>query len=261
MDEQSKVVSKRVIKVAVGIALKGHTPPKAYHDRMLMAFCMGEREAEQRLRDECPRYEFNWFFMGEIFIPFAREQLAKATLDYGCDYLFMVDDDMLAPFDLFYQLVKHDVDIVAPLAFTRNPNHAPVCCVTREGFDPASKRPYFFKDTIMAYPRNQLFECDAVGFGAVLIKRKVLETMPKPLFLNTSPTGEDILFCNEAKKYGFRVFMDSSIKLGHLGDSIVITEEYADAYNNLSESEREKKFGEYHKYPTLEMARPVGETL
>ena len=28
----------------------------------------------------------------------------------------MIDDDMMAPVDVFYRLVKHDVDLVAPLA-------------------------------------------------------------------------------------------------------------------------------------------------
>lgn len=262
MDELSKGTSTRlekepgVIDVAVGICLKGHTPPKSYNDRMLMSFCMGQKEMEDRMKEVTPRYRFQWFFMGEIFVPFAREQLAAATINYGCDYLFMVDDDMLAPFDLFYRLAANDKDICAPLAFTRNPNHMPVAFITREGFDPSVKKPYLFKDCIMAYPRDTLFQCDAVGFGAVLIKRKVLEKVPRPWFMSSTATGEDIYFCNEARKYGFEVWMDSRIKLGHLGDSIVITEEYADAWNKLNEEERIKKFGAY-SYPTLEVARPA----
>jgi len=254
MDELSKN-DDRIIDVAVGICLKGHTPPKAYHDRMLMSFCMGQRESEDKLNKVSPRFRFQWFFVGEVFVPFAREQLAQATLNYKCDYLFMVDDDMVVPFDTFYRLAANDKDICAALAFTRNPNHLPVAMITREGFDPASKRPYCFKDNIMAYPRDTLFQCDAVGFGAVLIKRKVIETMPKPWFMSTSPTGEDILFCNEARKCGFEVWMDSRIKTGHLGDSIIITEEYADNWNKLTHEERERKFGKY-TFPTLEVARP-----
>lgn len=249
---------RRLINVAVGIALKGHTPPKAYHDRMLMAFMMGQHEMEDRKNGADPLIQFQWFFMGEIFIPFAREQLADACLKYKCDYLFMVDDDMLCPFDLVYKLIEDDKDIVAPLAFTRNPNHAPVCCITREGFDPAAKKPYIFKEPIMSYPRDTLFQCDATGFGAVLIKRKVLETMPRPWFMNTSPTGEDILFCHEAKRHGFEVWVDSRKKLGHLGDSIIITEDYADTWNKLNKEEREHRYGQY-TYPTLEVARPNGD--
>lgn len=198
---------------------------------------------------------YQWFFVGEIFVPFAREQLAQACLNYNCDFLAMIDDDMLCPFDMVPRMIADDKDIVTALAFTRNPNHNPVCCLTREGFDPGTKKPYMFKDIIMSYPRDTLFQCDAAGFGAVLIKRKVIETMPKPWFMNTSPTGEDILFCHEARKLGFEVWMDSRIKLGHIGDSVVITEEYADSWNKLSEAERERKYGHY-TYPTLEVARP-----
>lgn len=254
MDERNPSIDPAVKKVAVGIPLKGHTPPKSYHDRMLMAFCMGQKEAEQRMANENPRYEFLWFNVGEIFVPYAREMLAKAALNYGCEYLFMVDDDMLAPFDLFYKLVADDKDIVAPLAFTRNPNHAPVCMILREGFDHSVNKPYAFKENIMSYPRDTLFQCDAVGFGAVLIKRRVLEAMPPNMFLSSSPIGEDIEFCDKARKLGFEVWMDSRVKLGHLGDSVVITEEYSDQWNKLTADEREKKYGQY-SYPTLEKAR------
>ena len=243
------------VKVAVAICLKGHTPPKSYHDRMLMAFSMGNKEMEQRLHGTAPLYEFNWFTAGEIFVPYARDTLAKASLDHGCDYLFMVDDDMLAPFDLFYQLVKHDKDIVAPLAFTRNPPHNPVAYFIDEGWDPAMKSQYIKNIPIMNYPRDSLFRCDAVGFGAVLIKSSVLKGIQAPRFMSTSPTGEDILFCYKAREQGFQVWMDSSIKLGHLSDSLVVTEEYRDQFAKMGPKDWENKYGKYTTYPTLEATR------
>ena len=106
--------------------------------------------------------------------------LAGKALEWGADYLFMVDDDMMAPADLFYRLVKHDVDIVAPLAFTRNPPHRPVMFSTVEGFDPVTKRQYYVNNQVKNYPRNKLVECDAVGFGAVLIKTEVFKKIQKP---------------------------------------------------------------------------------
>ncbi len=49
--------------------------------------------------------------------------------------------------------------------------------------------------------------------------------------MSTSPTGEDILFCVNAKKQAkARVFMDTRIKLGHLGDPILIDEDYYDQF-------------------------------
>jgi len=244
-----------VKRVLVGIALKGHTPPESYHDRLLMAYFMGGEEIRTKYEKVSPHYEFIWVSVGEIFIPFAREMFADQALKYKADYLFMVDDDMMCPPELFFKLVKHDVDIVAPLAFTRNPPHRSVMFQVIEGYDEATHRPYYVNKPVINYPREKLVECDAVGFGAVLIKAEVLKKLGKPLFMGTMGSGEDVHFCVSAKKAGFRVFMDTSVKLGHLSHPVVVTEEYSDKYNKMSAEEREKIYGAFNKYPTMERVK------
>lgn len=244
-----------VKKVAVGIPLKGHTPPKSYNDRMLMAFTLGIKESEQRLGNVSPRYEFLWFFVGEIFTPFAREHLAAMALQYECEYLFMVDDDMMAPFDLFYTLVRHDRDIVSALAFTRNPPYQPVIYSVKDGWDPASRSRYYTNQPVLNYTRDSLVQCDAVGFGAVLIKTELFKNMPKPWFMSSAATGEDILFCCKAKEAGYKVFCDTTAKLGHLSDSLVVTEAYSDQYNKMNAADREAMYGRYQRFETLEVAK------
>lgn len=244
-----------VIRVAVGIALKGHTPPESYHDRMMMAFNLGCKQMEDAKANVVPRYEFYWFCAGEIFIPFAREQMAQAAMDHECDYLFMVDDDQLAPPDMFFSLVKHNVDIVGALTFTRNPPHNPVIYEKIEGFDKAADKHYEFTTIVKSYPRNTLVECDAIGFGAVLINTKVLRGIPKPWFMGSQGTGEDIFFCIQAKKNRFKVFMDTSVKMGHLGKPTIITEEYADKVQGMGEKERERIYGTYQKYANFEAVK------
>lgn len=248
-------VDEKVYKVLFGVPLKGHTPPASYHDRMLMWKHLGNQEAQDFYEKKNPRYTFSLGCVGEILVPFARETLAKTAISMGADYLMMVDDDMLCPPDLFYQLVKHDKDIVAALAFTRNPDHKPVIYQVIEGFDQITRQSYYMNTFVLNYPRNQLVECDAVGFGAVLIKTSVLKAMPTPLFMGISGCGEDITFCYKAKKMGFGVFMDTSIKLGHLGAPTVITEEYSDAWFKLTPEEREKQYGKYTKYPSMELTK------
>lgn len=237
-----------VKRVLIGIPLKGHTPPESYHDRMLMMYYLGGREIDQKVKGESPRYEFILTNMGEIFVPFAREMLVDVALKYNADYLFMVDDDMIAPMDLFYRLVKHDVDIVAPLAFTRNPPHRAVIFSVIEGVDQVTRKPYFINNPVYNYPREKLVECDAVGFGAVLIKTSVFKKMPKPWFMGSMNCGEDVHFCVQAKKRGFQVFMDTSTKLGHLSHPVVVTEEYSDRFNGLTQDQRDKLYGFYTKY-------------
>jgi GT2 family glycosyltransferase len=191
---------------------------------------------------------FSLATVGEIFVPFARERLADAVLESESDFLFMCDDDMLAPEDLFYQLAAHDKDVIAPLAFTRNPNHHPVIYQEIAGFDPVTNQSFSLPKFVHNYPRNQLVQCDAVGFGAVLIKTDVLKKVPKPWFFGMEGTGEDVAFCYKARKAGFEVWMDTSIKLGHLGAPVVVTEEYSEMWNKLSEPERNKLYGPYRKY-------------
>ena len=247
-------MTEKVCKVLVGIPLKGHTPPSSYHDRMLMWKYLGHREEQDFWEKKSPRYTFSLSCTGEILVPYARECFAKQAVDMGCDYLFMVDDDMLAPPDLFFQLLKHDKDIVAPLAFTRNPDHKPVMYQVIEGDDSATYENFYKNVYEMNYPRNKLVQCDAVGFGAVLIKAEVLKKVPEPRFMGLMGTGEDVTFCYRAKKAGFEVWMDTSIKLGHLGSPTIVTEAYADAWTRLSMEDREKVYGQYTKYPSLELS-------
>lgn len=241
-------VEQNVYKVVVGIPLKGHTPPLSYNDRMIMMKHLGGQEAVDFYENKSPRYVFSIASVGEIFVPFARERLAESVVESKSDYLFMVDDDMLAPQDLFYKLAANDKDICGALAFTRNPDHRPVAYQEIAGFDPVTNQSFSFPKFVLNYPRNTLFQCDAVGFGAVLIKAEVLKKTKKPWFFGMEGTGEDVSFCYKARKAGFEVWMDSRIKLGHLSAPQVITEEYSDAWSKITPEQRDKLYGPYKKY-------------
>lgn len=248
--------SSDVLKVVVGIPLKGHTPPLSYHDRMLMWKYLGHREEDDFHRGVKPRYCFSLNCTGEVLVPFARDMMAKQVLAQDADYLFMIDDDMLAPPDLFFKLAANDKDICAALAFTRNPDHKPVIYDAIEGYDKVTGQHYHTTKFAMNYPRDTLVECDAVGFGAVLIKRKVIEALSQardPMFMGLAGTGEDITFCIKARKLGFSVWMDTRIKLGHLSEPKIITEDYADAHMKLSPEERYRFYGKYSRYQSMDL--------
>lgn len=247
------VLTKRSLKVVVGVPLMGGTPAASYHDRLLMFKHLGHREEQDFQEKRFPHYCFTLNVTGDILVQYAREQFAKSVIDLDADYLFMIDDDMLAPPDLFYKLAENDKDICGALAFTRNPDHRPVIYDVIEGLDPLTKKPYRIQKFAMNYPKDTLVECDAVGFGAVLIKRKVIAAMPTPRFMGLEGCGEDITFCWKAKKLGFEVWMDTRIKLGHLGAPTIITEDYAEAWWKLNPEQRHKLYGQYTRYPTMDL--------
>ncbi len=251
--------NKKIIRVLVGIPNEGHTDCEAYDNRLEMFMHLGNLQvlsslglkAYSGIKYDIPdnvEYQFSLGTVGEVFPAYAREQLARIAVESKFDYLFMIDDDMLAPPNLFELLVRHNVDIVAPLAFTRQWPHKPVIYNLEDGYDPTTHQSFYTNYIVSRYPKNQLVECDAVGFGAVLIKIECFKKMKQPWLMTTSGAGEDIHFCHSARKSGFRVFMDTSVKLAHLGYRKKITEETYEHEGDVKK-EREEK-GDLDKYGT-----------
>jgi len=246
---KAEVKEEGVVRVAIGIAHEGMTGSEAYCNRLWFFKHLGHLEERGKLNKENPRFEFYHITVGRVLTPFAREEIAKRSIDAGVDYLLMIDDDMICDSDMFEKLYASNVDIVAPLAFTRGYPHKPVMYSCVEGWDSTVQKEYFVNHTVMNYPKNKLVECDEVGFGAVLIKAEALKGVSSPRFMSTCGTGEDIYFCYQAKKKGFRVFMDTRVKLGHVGHPAIITEEYVDIVRKRDNMEIERFHGEYKKYP------------
>ena len=55
----------------------------------------------------------------------------------------------------------------------------------------------------------------------------IIKKMKPPYFFSTTGSGEDIYFCMKSRQEaGARIFMDTRVKLGHLGKPIIIDEAY-----------------------------------
>jgi hypothetical protein len=264
--------NQKIVNVMISIPNMGYTAVEAYGNRLTNFLKMGIMQRDRLLRSKArgllseEQFEtffgdkevlqpFNFYFVqvGRMFTPAAREEAAKKALEYDCDFLFMVDDDMICPDDLFLKLYRHkDVaDVVAPLAFTRNAPYKPVCYASVEGWDAVNKEPYFINNTVMNYQRNKLMEVDAVGFGAALINVNILRKIQQPWFMSSEGTGEDILFCYKVKHAGGKVFMDTSVKIGHIGHPQIITEEFVDEYRKKIDPIHDKRYPEFKKYEAL----------
>lgn len=236
-----------IVRILVGLPHEGMTGSEAYCNRIANFTYLGRLAERGKLLNEPTQFEFMFKTCGRMHVHVAREEMAKAALIHKCDYLFMIDDDMIAPDDLFEKLYAAQKDIIAPLAFTRNFPHKPVIYSCREGWDSVNKAHGFTNYSVMNYPKDKLFECDAVGFGAVLIKTDCFKKMPEPWFMNPYKTGEDINFCYEAKKYGFMTWMDTRLKLGHIGHPLIVTEEYVQRQWAAYGMDVEKRFGQPDK--------------
>lgn len=225
---------KKIPKVLVAIPRGGFSLTEAIDSQIEMALHMGVLHGRGEVH-------FASATIGRLFVPKAREVFAEMAIEQGFDYLMMIDDDMLCPVDLFERLYAHDVDIVAPLAFQRREPYPPVIYKQKTGYDTVKKEKYFANEIVKNYPKDTLFQCDAVGFGAVLIKTEVLKAMPAPRFMSTTGTGEDILFCYNAREHlGAKVYVDTATKISHLGAPKIIGEEDFEEANGMD------KVREYH---------------
>ncbi len=227
------------LKVGITIPNEGHTLPEAYDNRLQFTFHLGRySELTKDPATGLPKYEFYFGTVGRVLTPLARERLTEWAIEMGLDVILMIDDDMIIPMDMFERLyatmLKHRADVVAPLAFMRNPPHYPVIYRAREGYDAMTHKPYFEREFVKTYPKDSVVECDAVGFGSALIDLKMVKRMRKPYFMSTTGAGEDIWFCYSAKREAnAKIVMDTSIKLGHMGTPALITEETYEKHNDV----------------------------
>lgn len=135
------------------------------------------------------------------------------------EYLMMIDDDIVPPQN-YLDLVDFQKDIISGVCFAYADNAIiPLVLrhLTDEEIAQADKenpgersRPY----RVMHFEGDEgLIECDAVGTGAVIIHRRVIEALKdEQPFCNRydaqgiKTLGLDLSFCKKAKEKGFRVF-------------------------------------------------------
>lgn len=146
---------------------------------------------------------------------------AIQSLKNGCTHLFTVDDDMIFPPETLTKMLSHNKDIVGVVAHSRALPPLPVV----EFLDDSELST---ADKLLGRREipTELFEAKAVGGGVLLIKTDVFNKIEKPWFgyetydFGMTKMGEDSWFCNQASKAGFKIYVDPTITIGHIGDYI-----------------------------------------
>lgn len=152
----------------------------------------------------------------------ARNSLTKQAIANGFDRILWLDSDMVFESDLLVKLSEHvdnGCEYVSGLYFKRTYPTEPVLYKSieqRQIEDGLSTDALVYTN----YPKDQLFEVAATGFGAVMMTTDLAKKVYDEYGLPFSPTlglGEDLSFCLRAKSVGAKLYCDSSIKLKHIG--------------------------------------------
>lgn len=148
------------------------------------------------------------------------------------DWYLWIDSDQEILFNVFERLKKHDKDIISALIPKRMSPYN--FCAHFKGSKykgnirvGIGKKNYFTfenaKTLIDKIKNKELMEVNAVGFGCILIKGEVFNKMKDPYFYMTKDKkgrlnyGEDINFCRNATKVGYKIYLDCSTNVGHYG--------------------------------------------
>lgn len=169
--------------------------------------------------------------VGEVIVSFligslvydSRNRLAEYAIAIEADYILWLDSDMTFAPDILERMMSvmeenKDIDILSGLYFRRATPFTPVAFdVLEEGEDGV----VIFED--MEEIPDGLKEIAGCGFGCVLMKTDCLFDAESrgAWFAPMRNAGEDCAFCIRARKEGYRIFIDPSIELGHMGYAAV----------------------------------------
>ena len=168
-----------------------------------------------------PNYRVLWQPLGfRRPVDAARNEIVELFLQSDCEYLLMIDADMSDDPDYltaprFLDLASYDKDIIGPIMLMyKDEDVVPIVLV----YDEKAEGLKVMKSFIL----GQVLECDAIGSGVMMIKRRVLEKLEPPYFkyLMDEKTGklklgQDFYFCQKAREAGFHVYTHTGIMTTH----------------------------------------------
>ena len=170
----------------------------------------------------------------------AREMIIESSLAWDADYCLMWDDDMLFDHSLFLRLWRHQVPVVAALAFTARQPYNPVIMTIKESVDSTSGKPMMSSEFVLDYPKDSLITNSdvggalAFGTGVFLSDMNIFRQMPQPWFESTG-AGEDFFFCTKCHQHGIQRYVDTSTKTRHKKWEVEwISEEYYETFKGLN---------------------------
>lgn len=156
-------------------------------------------------------------------IPRQRNECVRAMLaSPELKWLLFIDDDQTFGPDALMRLLGHHRPIIGATILGKYPPYEPWFFLMEEGNK-------LRRATCKEAAGSRVLEVGAVGTGFMLIQRPVLEAIGDPWFeggkLGAEGVGEDVYFCLKARSLGYRAFVDTGLKVGHLTTVSVILDD------------------------------------
>lgn len=156
----------------------------------------------------------------------ARNDLAKKAVTEGFHRILWLDSDMEIPVDAMKRLSAHlddGLEFVSGLYFKRRAPIEP--CIYKEvGYYKGDNEVTPMALSYHDYPKDSLFEIAGCGFGCVMMTVDLLVKVISNVGAPFSPRlgfGEDLTFCKHVEDVGVKMWCDSRVKCGHVGQGTI----------------------------------------
>ncbi len=161
-----------------------------------------------------------WLYIDQARNLIAAEVLGRKPLG---THVLCLDDDMAWPRDLLARLLSHNRPVVGAMYFLRPAPHS----VVAGGLDGFETKPLDFLP-------HGLAQVGYLGMGATLIETRLFREMrdrfKDEAWFRSNESGEDVWFFHRLKKMAVPVFLDGSLRCGHMTEACV-TEEHWKHYH------------------------------
>jgi hypothetical protein len=159
-----------------------------------------------------------------------RARSVNKARQWGCKWILWVDSDCMVYADSALKLLAHDRDIISGV------------CTAKQS--PYNIHAGYYRDgkVIVA---NHLIDTpgvkddlDWVGCGFLLVRTAVFDHIEKPYFafIGDEGRGEDVHFCLQARKAGYKISIDPLCHVGHVGSYTYTINDMLATRQNMEEN-------------------------
>jgi len=156
----------------------------------------------------------NFHFCMNTYLPEARNQIHRAFVKSGCEWLAMLDSDVIPPPDFIYKLLSSGKKMIGgwycKKAWDKPEERYPVV------YDDGGMKEGIHYWMIRKKPGIGLEKVDSAGAGCWLMHRDVAKAIGEMPY-NMEHGGEDMELCVKVKNAGFDIWIDWSLACSHLG--------------------------------------------
>lgn len=188
-------------------------------------------------------------------VDIARERISQVFLASEDTHLMWMDSDMKFHPQTLRRLMAHNLPIVSGTYFARTDTPVPhvyrfvkvddegvhwyrsLAQEHREYLDRHQEHESMPDAACLPPSPDSLVECDAFGFGCVLMTREVVQAVTEPRFqCFDNGGGEDFFFCEKVRKAGFKVYADWAIQAEHYVTGVFTgREEFLECFKDVED--------------------------